>query len=68
MALVMPVLGLSGMIPGGPIQGIVFLGMLVLWARVIDRRPLAEYGVSLSAAWAQRRLLGFAVVVGVWSV
>jgi membrane protease YdiL (CAAX protease family) len=67
VALVMPVLGLRGMIPGGPLQGIIFLGILVLWAGFIDRRSLAEYGVSLSAAWAQRLLLGFAVVVGVWS-
>lgn len=67
VALVMPVLGLRGMIPGGPLQGIIFLGILVLWAGFIDRRSLAEYGVSLSAAWVQRLLLGFAVVVGVWS-
>lgn len=67
VALVMPVLGLRGMIPGGPLQGIIFLGILVLWAGFIDRRSLADYGVSLSASWAQRLLLGFAVVVGIWS-
>lgn len=67
VALVMPVLGLRGMIPGGPLQGIIFLGILVLWAAFIDRRSLADYGVALSASWARRLLLGFGVVVVVWS-
>lgn len=68
VALVMPVLGLAGMIPGGPLQGIIFLGILVLWARIVDRRTLADYGVSLSPSWVLSLLVGFAVVVGVWSV
>ena len=67
VSLVMPVLGLSGMIPGGPLQGISFLVILLGWARFIDRRPLSDYGVSLSASWGLQLLVGFAVVVGVWS-
>lgn len=67
VGLTMPVLGLRGMIPGGPMQGLFMLGILLLWARVIDRRSLADYGVSLSTTWLSRLLLGFAVVVGVWS-
>jgi hypothetical protein len=64
----MPVLGLVGMIPGGPLQGIIFLGILVFWARIVDRRSLVDYGVSLSPSWVLNLLIGFAVVVGVWSV
>lgn len=64
---VMPVLGLSGMIPGGPLQGVVFLGLLALWARYIDRQPLSDYGVSVSATWGWHLLVGFVAVVGVWS-
>lgn len=66
VALVMPVLGLAGMIPGGPVQGLVFLGLLLLWARFIDRRPLSDYGVAASASWGRDLLVGFVVVVGVW--
>jgi membrane protease YdiL (CAAX protease family) len=67
VALIMPVIGLSGMIPGGPIQGIVFLGILMVWARFIDRRSIAAYGVSISLSWLARLFVGFIVVVGVWT-
>lgn len=67
VALVMPVLGLSGMIPGGPLQGIVFIAMLLAWARYVDRRPLSDYGVSVSPAWLLNLLVGFVAVVVVWS-
>lgn len=63
----MPVLGVSGMIPGGPLQGIIFLGILFLWARIIDRRPLSDYGVSDSLSWLVNLVIGFFAVVGVWS-
>lgn len=67
VALLMPVLGLSGMIPGGPLQGMIFLGILVLWARFIDRRSLGDYGVSLSISWVLSLFVGFVAVVGIWS-
>lgn len=67
VALVMPVMGLSGMIPGGPLQGILFVGMLLVWARYIDRRPITDYGVAATRQWLTRVLGGFAVVVLVWS-
>lgn len=67
VGMVMPVLGLSGMIPGGPLQGIIFLGLLLVWARYIDRRPLSDYGVSASPSWLVNLFIGFGVVVGVWS-
>jgi len=67
VGLVMPVLGVSGVIPGGPLQGLVFLGMLLAWARFIDRRPLSDYGVSASRPWLLKLLVGFAVVLMVWS-
>lgn len=66
VGLVMPVLGLSGVIPGGPLQGVVFLGVLLVWARYVDRRPLSDYGVSASASWLSNLLVGFAAVVAVW--
>lgn len=66
VALVMPLMGLSGMIPGGPLQGIIFLGILLLWARFIDRRPLSDYGVSGSRSWLLNLFVGFVAVVGVW--
>lgn len=67
VGLIMPRLGLTGMIPGGPLQGLIFLVLLLVWARFIDRRPLSEYGVSASASWCLHLLVGFIAVVGVWS-
>lgn len=67
VGVVMPVLGVSGMIPGGPLQGAVFLGMLVVWARVVDRRPLSDYGVTASRSWVLNMFVGFGVVIVVWS-
>lgn len=66
VAAVMPALGLSGLIPGGPLQGLVFLGLLVPWARYVDRRPLADYGVAASRRWVVDLAVGFLAVVGVW--
>jgi len=63
---VMPALGLTGMIQGGPLQGLVFPGILLVWARYVDRRSLSAYGVSPSVSWLLNLLVGFAVVVGVW--
>jgi hypothetical protein len=45
---VMPALGLTGMIQGGPLQGLVFPGILLVWVRYVDRRSLSAYGVSPS--------------------
>lgn len=38
-----------------------------MWAGFIDRRALADYGVTISVSWARRLVLGFVAVVGVWS-
>lgn len=63
LALVMDVLGLAGLIVGGPIQAIVFLIVLGVWARAIDRRPLTDYGVSPTRTWLIDLLAGVSVVV-----
>ena len=63
----MPVLGVSGMILGGPIQGVIMLLILLPWARYIDQRPLTEYGVSATRSWGVNLLAGFLIVVGVWT-
>lgn len=63
LGLAMGVLGLSGMIAGGPLQAGIFLVVLGVWAWAIDRRPLADYGVSLSSAWVGDLLAGFGAVV-----
>lgn len=67
VALVMPWLGVSGMIPGGPLQGVFFVGILLVWARYIDRRPLTDYGVTTTRSWLVRLLGACALVVVVWS-
>lgn len=64
LAVVMPVLGLSGMAAGGPLQALLFLVLLVGWAWAIDRRSLSDYGVSLSRSWVLDLLAGFGAVVG----
>ena len=66
-AALMPILGVSGMIPGGPIQGVIMLLILFLWARYIDQRALTEYGVSATCSWVVNLLVGFLIVVGVWT-
>lgn len=43
------------------------LVILVLWARIIDRRSLGDYGVSFSTSWVLSLFVGFVTVVGVWS-
>lgn len=67
VGLVMPVVGVSGRIPGGMFQGVIFLGMLVVWARVVDRRPLSDYGVTATRSWLVALVVGFGVVISVWS-
>jgi hypothetical protein len=67
VALVMPLAGVSGRIPGGVFQGVIFLGMLGVWARFVDRRPLSDYGVAATRSWLVRLLVGFGVVVSAWS-
>lgn len=67
LGMAMPVLGLSGMIPGGPLQGVIFLGILAVWALIVDRRPLSDYGVTASRSWLVDLLVGFTVVLMVWS-
>lgn len=67
VALVMPVVGVSGRIPGGVFQGVIFLGMLVVWARFVDRRPLSDYGVAATRSWLVTLVVGFGVVISVWS-
>lgn len=66
VALVMPLLGLSGMIPGGPLQALFLLILLLPWARYIDRRPLSDYGVSTSTSWALNLLVGVVATTAVW--
>lgn len=61
--VVMPLLGLSGVIPGGPIQALIFLVLLGMWAWAIDRRPLTDYGVSLSHQWLLNLLAGLGAVL-----
>lgn len=67
VALVAPLLGLRGMIPGGPLQVAVFLVLLVPWARYVDRRPLSGYGVSASRSWGAQLFVGILVTVAVWT-
>jgi membrane protease YdiL (CAAX protease family) len=69
LTLVMGVMGLAGMIVGGPLQAAIFLIVLAGWAWAIDRRPLTDYGLSLSRSGLGDLLAGAgAVVVGhlVW--
>lgn len=63
LAAAMPLLGLSGMVAGGPVQALLFLGVLAAWAWAVDRRPLSDYGVSLSRPWLVDLLAGFCAVV-----
>lgn len=51
------------------LYGGFFLVALLGWARYLDRRPLSDYGVSVSPGWIRDGLVGFvAVLVGfaVW--
>jgi membrane protease YdiL (CAAX protease family) len=67
VAIVMPLLGVSGMIAGGPLQALILLVMLVPWARWVDRRPLSDYGVTTSWAWVLNLLVGVVVATAVWA-
>lgn len=59
----MGTLGVEGMVVGGPVQAGVFLVILVGWAYAVDRRPLTDYGVSLSRRWLLDLLAGFGAVI-----
>jgi len=60
------VLGVPGMIPGGPVQGALFLVILLVWAAVVDRRPLTDYGVRATGRWLADLAAAFSAVLGVW--
>ena len=66
-ARVQAAIGLRGMVAGGPVQGIIFLGLLVAWAALVDRRPISDYGVTASRRWVAD--LGVALLAGlaVWT-
>lgn len=69
VALVLGPLGITGMLPAGLVQAGAFLVLLVVFARVVDRRPVWDYGVSATGPWVGRVCLGFlGIVVGhlVW--
>lgn len=58
-------LGLAGPFPIGVIQATFIAVVLLGWARYVDRRPLADYGFSVSASWWLDLVVGFvAVLVG----
>jgi hypothetical protein len=53
----------------GVFQAALVAGLLVVWARYVDRRPVGEYGLSATPEWALDLAVGFgAVLVGhaVW--
>lgn len=64
----------SGQSPGSGLassilHGGFFLLALALWARVLDRQPLSDYGISASSHWLREFLIGFFAVVagqGIW--
>lgn len=47
--------------------GFVLL-LLVGWARYVDRRPLSNYGVSATPAWARDLLVGLAALFGAFGL
>jgi len=62
-------LGVEGRVPFGLAQAVVFGILLVGWAVYIDRRPLSEYGFSLSGSWVLDGVVGFGAVLigfGAW--
>lgn len=62
-------LGLVGPFPVGVIQASLIAIVLVGWARYLDRRPLADYGFSMSGRWLGDLIVGFLAVLvgfGVW--
>ncbi|WP_255195450.1 CPBP family intramembrane glutamic endopeptidase [Halorarius litoreus] len=56
-------LGVPGMLPRGVAQAGVFTLLFVAWARYVDRRALADYGLEATPAWFGRVALVFAAVV-----
>lgn len=66
VALMLPLVGRSGMIPGGPAQGVIFLAILLGWAAVLDRRPISDYGVRATGRWLADLVVALLAVLGVW--
>jgi membrane protease YdiL (CAAX protease family) len=66
-ARLQPAVGLPGMIAGGPVQGVVFLAILVPWAALVDRRPLSDYGVTASRRWLADLAVALLAVWVVWT-
>jgi membrane protease YdiL (CAAX protease family) len=66
--MVVSALGLGGMFIGIS-QAVVFAMILVGWAVYIDRRPVSDYGFSLSGSWWADGIVGFVAAMlgfGVW--
>ncbi len=62
-------LGLEGRVPFGVAQAVSFGILLAAWAVYIDRRPLSDYGFSLSWSWVLDGVVGFGAVLsgfGIW--
>lgn len=47
----------------GLFQAALVAGLLVVWARYLDRRPVGDYGLSASPAWALDLAAGFLAVL-----
>lgn len=59
----------TNMLAFGLLQGVFVMVALVPWARYLDRRPLADYGLSVGGSWLLDLLVGFGAVLvgyGLW--
>jgi membrane protease YdiL (CAAX protease family) len=58
-------LGFRSLVANGLYAGVTVF-VLVIWARYVDRRPLAEYGFALDRTWARGLALGALVGLVGW--
>jgi membrane protease YdiL (CAAX protease family) len=66
--LVVGAAGLDGRLPIGALQATFLAIVLVGWARYVDERPLADYGISATPSWALDLVVGVAAVLLAWGV
>lgn len=60
--------GLAALVSTGLLQAGVFVVLLVVWARYVDRRRLSAYGFAISGSWLAALGVAFAAVVVAQSV
>ena len=60
--------GFGGWLLGNLLKVVLALLLMLFWARVVDRRPIREYGLFMDGAWWRDFVAGMIIAAGIVTV